>query len=120
MLRVPYDLAEIYCNCLFSNSDKCNGGGSSAACNDIIYGAILRSLQQARLWPIKSAQSILISPKALAEKLGKLDIQPVPIPGHRHCAPRINGRLWGVENSVENPVLETHRTHMNIQNRDEK
>jgi hypothetical protein len=118
-LKVLYELAESYRDCLFRNGSKCRASSNAEACNDVIYGSILRNLQQARLWPIKSAESIFISPEALVEKLRKMNFQTMPITPHRYCSPSLHC-LYSVMSSTETPVLAAHRGAYEIQNREEK
>lgn len=88
-------------------------------CDAIVYGSLLRGLQELDLWPRKPADTIKISVNELASQLQSLYNYVYPRSGHDSCnlAFRLRDQIASTLSSVPNPVLASHRRHMRIQAR---
>lgn len=93
-----------------------------AECDAMVYGTLLRGLQELDLWPRKPADIIKISVHKLALQLQSLVIFVYPandFSDHFSCnfVNSFKDRIALKLRSIHNAVLASHRRHMRIQAR---
>lgn len=119
LLKLPYEYIDLFDR---SMDSVCVQVYFSRECDAMVYGSLLRGLQEFDLWPRKSADTIKISVDALALQLQSLGIFVYPaddFSDHFSCnlVNSLRDRVASTLSSIPNPVLTSHRRHMQIQAR---
>jgi hypothetical protein len=90
----------------------------------MVYGSLTRSLQKIGLFPRKNATNVYISIDALVSKLEGVAIRRPYTMGaykrgnHYNCAiPSYKEDIAKVVSTIADPVLDSHRQHMETQAR---
>lgn len=114
-LKLVYDCFDLF---LRENKSVCCQTNYTKECDAITCGSLVIGLHAIGLWPQKSADTINISVRDLASKLGSLRILKYYDRNyeHNHCGlVRLSGKIASTLSSIPDPVLESHRRHMRIQ-----
>lgn len=117
LLKLPYDYIDLFHR---STVSVCCQQYFRKECDAMVYGSLLKSLQELDLWPRKSADNIKMSVDLLASRIESLGIYVYPMndfSDHFNCnlVPRFRDRIPSLLASIPNPVLASHRRHMRIQ-----
>lgn len=114
LLKVAYDHFDIF---LMGDKSVCCHTVNSKECDAIVCGSLVIGLHAIGLWPQKSADTINISARDLASKLDSLRIWKYPtLKYHYRCSELgLRDQIASMLSSISNPVLESHRRHMQIQ-----
>ncbi|MCJ1368297.1 hypothetical protein MMC16_007439 [Acarospora aff. strigata] len=120
LLNVLYDYVD-----RFESNKETICRENSKECDALVYGSLLRGLQEADLWPRKSSKTVHISVQELASKLNSLNIFIYPQDRRRHSSSSHYNCNWAERkdlvantlSSIPDPVLESHSRHMQIQSK---
>jgi hypothetical protein len=113
LLQLPYKCIGRY---EMNKAKSCKKSNSRESCDAMSYGYILKSVENADLWPRRKAQDIRTSVSKLAFTI--IGFQNLFISGHDFCLgiPDMKTSAAGILSGIGSPLLESHRQILKVRN----